>query len=153
MLEIEKELFQNQMNIRPLDFVTENLFILGSPLAVFLTLRGVRPGGTGLQDHILPKRLCKNLFNLFHPSDAIAYRLEPLILKHYSTISPIEVHRASDSSSAKHIPYKEMKSKALKTSNVEMASNIKESTGSTISCIIFLILTKIVCFLLNSICS
>lgn len=138
-------------------FKTENLFCLGSPLAVFLALRGVRPAGNGLQDHILPKHLCKNLFNLFHPYDAIvcdlnlkkkflfllnyililkAYRLEPLILKHYSTIMPIEVHNSSDSTNAKHVPYEEMKNKAIK-SDVELAGTVKESgnTSSGLSCL------------------
>ncbi|KAJ8308504.1 hypothetical protein KUTeg_013378 [Tegillarca granosa] len=32
----------------------ENLFCLGSPLAVFLALRGIRPKGKGTIDHILP---------------------------------------------------------------------------------------------------
>jgi phospholipase DDHD1 len=71
MQEIERNLLQSNKNITTILFSAENLFILGSPLAVFLALRGVRPAGVGTQDHILPKHLCKRLFNVFHPSDPI----------------------------------------------------------------------------------
>ncbi|KAL4656257.1 phospholipase DDHD1-like [Arapaima gigas] len=75
-----------------LKFKVENFFCMGSPLAVFLALRGIRPGNTGYQDHILPKTICRRLFNIFHPTDPVAYRLEPLILKHYSNIAPVQIH-------------------------------------------------------------
>ncbi|KAG7220749.1 hypothetical protein INR49_031992 [Caranx melampygus] len=75
-----------------LKFKVENFFCMGSPLAVFLALRGIRPGNNGVQDHILPTTICKRLFNIFHPTDPVAYRLEPLILKHYSNIAPVQIH-------------------------------------------------------------
>ena len=59
MQEIEKNLIKANSNITSLEFKAENYFLLGSPLAVFLALRGVRPAGVGTQDHILPKHLCK----------------------------------------------------------------------------------------------
>uniref|UniRef100_A0A8C7D0E8 DDHD domain containing 1 n=1 Tax=Oncorhynchus kisutch TaxID=8019 RepID=A0A8C7D0E8_ONCKI len=70
-------------------------FCMGSPLVVFLTLRGIRPGNSGEQDHILPRCICQRLFNVFHPTDPVAYRLEPLILKHYSNIGPAQIHWCS----------------------------------------------------------
>ncbi|KAK6297716.1 hypothetical protein J4Q44_G00322990 [Coregonus suidteri] len=75
-----------------LKFKVENFFCMGSPLAVFLALRGIRPGSNVTQDHILPKSICQRLFNVFHPTDPVAYRLEPLILKNYSNISPVQIH-------------------------------------------------------------
>ncbi|KAK5853329.1 hypothetical protein PBY51_007125 [Eleginops maclovinus] len=75
-----------------LKFKVENFFCMGSPLAVFLALRGIRPGNSCVQDHILPSSICKRLFNIFHPTDPVAYRLEPLILKHYSNIAPVQIH-------------------------------------------------------------
>uniref|UniRef100_A0A674D2W2 DDHD domain containing 1b n=1 Tax=Salmo trutta TaxID=8032 RepID=A0A674D2W2_SALTR len=75
-----------------LKFKVENFFCMGSPLAVFLALRGIRPGNNVTQDHILPKSICQRLFNVFHPTDPVAYRLEPLILKNYSNISPVQIH-------------------------------------------------------------
>lgn len=44
---------------------------MGSPLAVFLALRGIRPGSTGSQDHILPREICNRLLNIFHPTDPV----------------------------------------------------------------------------------
>ncbi|KAM4521670.1 phospholipase DDHD1b [Odontesthes bonariensis] len=79
------------VTVPALKFKVENFFCMGSPLAVFLALRGIRPGNNVEQDHILPTSICKRLFNLFHPTDPVAYRLEPLILKHYSNIAPIQI--------------------------------------------------------------
>lgn len=38
-----------------------------------------------------------------------AYRIEPLVLKHYSTIAPLKIHKIHDN---KKTPYSEMKAKA-----------------------------------------
>ncbi|XP_047623318.1 phospholipase DDHD1 isoform X2 [Phacochoerus africanus] len=89
-----------------LKFKVENFFCMGSPLAVFLALRGIRPGNTGSQDHILPREICNRLLNIFHPTDPVAYRLEPLILKHYSNISPVQIHWYNTSNP---LPYECMK--------------------------------------------
>ncbi|GFS17842.1 phospholipase DDHD1 [Elysia marginata] len=95
--------------VKSLPFTVENLFAIGSPLSVFLALRGVRPQGSGTQDLIVPSSLCKRLFNIFHPSDPVAYRLEPLILKHYSTIMPLHIHHFS---APKKEPYSKIPRKA-----------------------------------------
>ncbi|XP_048097065.1 LOW QUALITY PROTEIN: phospholipase DDHD1 [Alosa alosa] len=87
-------------------FKVENLFCMGSPLAVFLALRGIRPGTSGLQDHIMPATICTRLFNVFHPTDPVAYRLEPLILKHYSNIAPVQIHWCNTTNPT---PYDEMR--------------------------------------------
>ncbi|KAL5008166.1 hypothetical protein ScPMuIL_013747 [Solemya velum] len=93
-----------------LKFQIENLFCIGSPLAVFLALRGVRPSGKGCLDHIVPSSACKHLYNIYHPSDPVAYRLEPLILKHYAGIMPLSVHHFDDQ---KKTPYQKMKSRGI----------------------------------------
>lgn len=49
----------------------ENFFCMGSPLAVFLALRGIRPGTSCQQDHIMPTTICRRLFNVFHPTDPV----------------------------------------------------------------------------------
>ncbi|XP_053922798.1 phospholipase DDHD1 isoform X5 [Cuculus canorus] len=89
-----------------LKFKVENFFCMGSPLGMFLVLRGVRPGNSGSQDHILPRTICKRLLNIFHPADPVAYRLEPLILKHYSNILPVQIHWYS---TVNPPPYEHMK--------------------------------------------
>nr|DBA14723.1 TPA: hypothetical protein GDO54_005651 [Pyxicephalus adspersus] len=98
---------KNSLSLTPaLKFKVENFFCMGSPLAVFLALRGIRPGNSGTQDHILPRAICNRLFNIFHPADPVAYRLEPLILKHYSNVSPVQIH---SSNTTNPVPYKQMR--------------------------------------------
>uniref|UniRef100_A0A673K295 DDHD domain-containing protein n=1 Tax=Sinocyclocheilus rhinocerous TaxID=307959 RepID=A0A673K295_9TELE len=96
-----------------LTFKVENFFCMGSPLAVFLALRGIRPGNTGDQDHIMPKSICRRLFNIFHPTDPVAYRLEPLVLKHYSNIAPVQIHWCNTISPT---PYDEIRPSHLSVS-------------------------------------
>lgn len=60
-------LFQNR-----LAFNVEKLFLLGSPLGMFLTSRG------DVRDFI-PLMKCPQTLNIYHPNDPVAYRLEPLI--------------------------------------------------------------------------
>uniref|UniRef100_A0A1I8H070 DDHD domain-containing protein n=2 Tax=Macrostomum lignano TaxID=282301 RepID=A0A1I8H070_9PLAT len=57
-----------------LDFAPRALFALGCPLAFFLAARGRTTLGAEFR---LPGGAC--LFNLFHPLDPLAFRLEPLL--------------------------------------------------------------------------
>lgn len=118
--EIENNLFKSNNNVTPLGFTTENFFSLGSPLAVFLAMRGVRPAGTGNQEHILPKHLCKHLYNIFHPSDPIAYRIEPLIIKNYSIKSPLEILK---SDVMPKVTYRELNEKRAISNATSQESN------------------------------
>ncbi|NWX87119.1 DDHD1 Phospholipase, partial [Nothoprocta ornata] len=111
-----------------LKFKVENFFCMGSPLAVFLALRGIRPGNSGSQDHILPKTICNRLLNIFHPTDPVAYRLEPLILKHYSNISPVQIHWYN---TANPLPYEHMKPSFLNPTK-EPTSVTESESASTI---------------------
>ncbi|CAK4652308.1 unnamed protein product [Aphanomyces euteiches] len=56
-----------------LDFQVEHYFAFGSPIGAFLPLYGTVKG----DDLVLPTT--KNLYNIYHPIDPIAYRLEPLL--------------------------------------------------------------------------
>uniref|UniRef100_A0A8C7U7X6 SEC23 interacting protein n=1 Tax=Oncorhynchus mykiss TaxID=8022 RepID=A0A8C7U7X6_ONCMY len=58
-----------------LDFEPVNFFALGSPLGMFLTVRGLKKIEENYQ---LPT--CKGFFNIYHPLDPVAYRIEPMIL-------------------------------------------------------------------------
>ncbi|XP_046798576.1 phospholipase DDHD1 isoform X6 [Gallus gallus] len=119
-----------------LKFKVENFFCMGSPLAVFLALRGIRPGNSGSQDHILPRTICNRLLNIFHPTDPVAYRLEPLILKHYSNISPVQIHWYN---TANPLPYEHMKPSFLNptkeptsVTDGESASTVPSPTTSPV---------------------
>ncbi|XP_026968585.1 SEC23-interacting protein isoform X1 [Sagmatias obliquidens] len=58
-----------------LDFEPEIFFALGSPIGMFLTIRGVDSID---ENYRLPT--CKGFFNIYHPLDPVAYRLEPMIV-------------------------------------------------------------------------
>ncbi|CAK9810627.1 Phospholipase DDHD1 [Anthophora quadrimaculata] len=69
-----------------LQFPIENLFCLGSPLSVFLALRTPSPSN---KTDLMPQGLCKRFYNIFHWSDPVAYRMEPLLERGYSKIEPV----------------------------------------------------------------
>jgi len=62
-------------------FQIDNLFCLGSPLSVFLALRMRNPQAPGHVETILPPCLCNRFYNVFHPSDPVAYRYELFYIK------------------------------------------------------------------------
>ena len=73
-----------------LPFEPDTTLLLGSPVGLFLSLRGAREAFEGLRGDSqestfsLPTR---RLLNVFHPSDPVAYRIEPLLLP--SDLDPI----------------------------------------------------------------
>ncbi|CAF3993390.1 unnamed protein product [Rotaria sordida] len=74
---------QVSIQYEKLKFPVAYFFALGSPIAIFLTARGI----TSLaSDYTFPT--CKGLLNIFHPYDPVAYRLEPLIDRKW-TVSPV----------------------------------------------------------------
>eukprot|EP00795_Rhopilema_esculentum_P013592 gene13592-4487_t len=81
-----------------LNFKVENVFSIGSPLGAFLILKGIRPRDD-LEQHILPSSVCSRFFNIYDPTDPIAYRLEPLIYEHYADIPPVKIKRLTKSGS------------------------------------------------------
>ncbi|KAJ8248415.1 hypothetical protein GJAV_G00241790 [Gymnothorax javanicus] len=58
-----------------LDFSPVSFFALGSPIGMFLTVRGLERIEENYQ---LPT--CRGFFNIYHPLDPVAYRIEPLIV-------------------------------------------------------------------------
>ncbi|KAJ6151615.1 hypothetical protein N7470_007212 [Penicillium chermesinum] len=62
-----------------LNFECEEFFCLGSPLALFQMLKGKTVAGYSP---------CRDIYNIFHPSDPVSYRLEPLISPAMATLKP-----------------------------------------------------------------
>uniref|UniRef100_T1HB26 DDHD domain-containing protein n=1 Tax=Rhodnius prolixus TaxID=13249 RepID=T1HB26_RHOPR len=103
-----------------LDFELDNFFCLGSPLSVFLALR-VPKGQHGY--HLFPPTLCNRLYNIFHLTDPVAYRLEPLIVKDYARIAPLSLHPYN---AVRPIPYSEM---PLELSDLEQSAYVAASSA------------------------
>lgn len=102
----------------PLEFDCEELICLGSPIALFQMLKGKTIAGRDtlgaqgknsldIENNTPPRALhsntrselnerstivsspkCQQLYNIFHPSDPVSYRIEPLISPAMSTLKP-----------------------------------------------------------------
>ncbi|XP_031263276.1 phospholipase SGR2-like [Pistacia vera] len=63
-----------------LEFKVYTFFAVGSPLGVFLALRNIRIGIGKGQDYMDEENIieempaCRQMFNIFHPYDPVAYR-------------------------------------------------------------------------------
>lgn len=59
---------------------------MGSPLAVFIIMRGAD------YKTVLPEsNKIERIYNIFHPYDPVAYRLEPLFHENYRYIRPVKL--------------------------------------------------------------
>jgi hypothetical protein len=67
-----------------LNFSPSAFFAMGSPIPMFLTVRGIETIGA---DFRLPT--CATVYNIFHPFDPIAYRIEPMIDSSFVDIKPV----------------------------------------------------------------
>ncbi|KAM9163797.1 triacylglycerol hydrolase DDHD2 isoform 1-T4 [Pangshura tecta] len=66
---------QVSANYPQLIYKPDIFFAFGSPIGMFLTVRGVKRIDP---NYSLPT--CKGFFNIFHPFDPVAYRIEPMII-------------------------------------------------------------------------
>ncbi|XP_015115012.1 protein retinal degeneration B isoform X2 [Diachasma alloeum] len=73
-----------------LDFEVSEFFMFGSPLALVLAYRKI--SSTGEKSNI-QRPLVNQVYNLFHPTDPVAARLEPLISARCSLLPPVNVAR------------------------------------------------------------
>ncbi|KAL7294405.1 hypothetical protein TKK_0012407 [Trichogramma kaykai] len=75
-----------------LDFEVNELFMFGSPLSLVLAYRRISSSSGEKSSNI--NRPCVNqVYNLFHPTDPVAARLEPLISARFSLLPPVNVAR------------------------------------------------------------
>ncbi|CAI9259829.1 unnamed protein product [Lactuca saligna] len=78
-----------------LEFEVDTFYAVGSPLGVFLALRNVRIGIGQGKDYWNNENVheempsCRQMFNIFHPFDPVAYRVEPLVCKDYVNSRPV----------------------------------------------------------------
>ncbi|EDS45238.1 m-rdgb2 retinal degeneration protein b [Culex quinquefasciatus] len=78
----------SESRLPKLEFEVGDFFMFGSPLAVVLAARRLSDSryGTG-------KPACTQIYNLFHPTDPTASRLEPLLSARFSMLAPVNVPR------------------------------------------------------------
>ncbi|XP_036791901.1 phospholipase DDHD2 isoform X4 [Oncorhynchus mykiss] len=66
---------QVSINYPQLAFHPQTFFAFGSPIGMFLTVRGLKRIDP---NYTFPT--CKNFYNIYHPFDPVAYRIEPMIV-------------------------------------------------------------------------
>ncbi|KAG9354715.1 hypothetical protein JZ751_001428 [Albula glossodonta] len=66
---------QVSINYPQLAFQPQTFFAFGSPIGMFLTVRGLKRIDP---NYTFPT--CKSFFNIYHPFDPVAYRIEPMIV-------------------------------------------------------------------------
>ncbi|XP_018026574.1 protein retinal degeneration B [Hyalella azteca] len=72
-----------------LEYETCDVFLLGCPLALVLLKRKMI-----CTTHYVPARpRCQQLYNLFHPTDPLALRLEPLLAPRLAALPPVIIPR------------------------------------------------------------
>nr|CCA20336.1 phospholipase putative [Albugo laibachii Nc14] len=86
---------KKELNFPPLNFMVDNFFAAGSPVPVMILSRGdlnieERHFTAGIN---MPR--CNRYFNIFHPIDPIAYRVEPLIKKEMDKKAPVQLLNAA----------------------------------------------------------
>uniref|UniRef100_A0A671QWU2 Phospholipase DDHD2-like n=1 Tax=Sinocyclocheilus anshuiensis TaxID=1608454 RepID=A0A671QWU2_9TELE len=67
-----------------LAFHPQAFFAMGSPIGMFLTVRGLKRIDP---NYSFPT--CKSFYNIFHPFDPVAYRIEPIILSQDMDLPPM----------------------------------------------------------------
>uniref|UniRef100_A0A0D9WAQ1 DDHD domain-containing protein n=1 Tax=Leersia perrieri TaxID=77586 RepID=A0A0D9WAQ1_9ORYZ len=89
------ESYTPQIRYTKLNFKVDTFYAVGSPLGVFLSLRNVRIGIGRGQDYWQNENIveempcCRQMFNIFHPFDPVAYRIEPLVCEDYISKRPV----------------------------------------------------------------
>ncbi|XP_055526157.1 protein retinal degeneration B isoform X2 [Wyeomyia smithii] len=71
-----------------LEFEVGDFFMFGSPLSIILAARRLSDSRYGAH-----KPSCTQIYNLFHPTDPTASRLEPLLSARFSILLPVNVPR------------------------------------------------------------
>ncbi|KAH3666424.1 hypothetical protein WICMUC_005692 [Wickerhamomyces mucosus] len=91
ILSLQPSKFSTIKDPKHLIFKVDNFISMGSPVGVFNLLKNKQIGsvdinGTSTKDISVPR--CNNFYNVFHPCDPIAYRIEPLVSPEFSKFQP-----------------------------------------------------------------
>jgi len=128
-------------NASRLDFTVDNFFGVGSPVGMFQLLKGNHLVGrtisanknsnsfTGSHNTVSPA--VNNYYNVFHPSDPVAYRVDPLVHREAASLAPKLVPFAEGSFPSQIQALQQMSVKlASEATNMwNMAASILPSTN------------------------
>jgi len=110
-----------------LDIQPAAFFALGSPTGMFMAVRGIESLG---REFHLPT--CKNFYNIFHPYDPVAYRIESLVDKEFSELRPLLVphHKGRK---RMHLELKETMSRVGTDIKQKVMDSLKATMGAVYS--------------------
>ncbi len=76
-----------------LEFPVNDLFLLGSPVGFFLFLNStcIRHLSDPQPNRSTSKPYCNHLYNIYHPSDPVAHRIEPLFSQRLVGMKPVSI--------------------------------------------------------------
>ncbi|KAB0792480.1 hypothetical protein PPYR_14439 [Photinus pyralis] len=81
----------DQSSLPKFEFDVSDFFMFGSPLALVLAYR--KMSSADEKNSNINRPNCVQVYNLFHPTDPVAARLEPLLSARFSIMPPINVAR------------------------------------------------------------
>ncbi|CAG0925135.1 unnamed protein product, partial [Notodromas monacha] len=76
-----------------LDFEVSSFFLMGSPLSIILAFRRIQNSED--RNGMPPRPACGQIYNLFHPANPVASRIEPLLATRFAQLPPIPIPRYS----------------------------------------------------------
>ncbi|KAJ3150475.1 hypothetical protein HDU86_006648 [Geranomyces michiganensis] len=87
---------RSNMSYGTLEFEVDRLFVVGSPVGLFLLLKGDKMQARKPRSsaHPLEGVSCPAVnafYNIFHPHDPVAYRIEPCISREFSEQKPVPI--------------------------------------------------------------
>ncbi|KAF2073454.1 hypothetical protein CYY_005239 [Polysphondylium violaceum] len=110
-------------------FKVENVFGMGSPVGIFLTLKGINIGQLDIKSE-LPN--CKNWYNIFSKTDPVAYRIEPFIDSNYLNYEPCNIEVQPEKKGfQKFTGFFSFKSNTATTSSTKLTNTNSSSTTTT----------------------
>ncbi|GAB6028613.1 hypothetical protein CHUAL_004450 [Chamberlinius hualienensis] len=80
-----------QSHVTKLEFDVSDFIMFGSPLGMILAFRKIHSFDD--KSSVPPRPVCTQVYNLFHPMDPLASRLEPLISLVFSRLQPVKIAR------------------------------------------------------------
>ncbi|CAI5726849.1 unnamed protein product [Peronospora effusa] len=89
------EIASNGVRFPGLEFEVDNFFGVGSPVGVMILARGDLNINDGEFTPGIKIPNCRRYFNLYHPIDPVAYRIEPLIKQEMHDKEPVQLMQYS----------------------------------------------------------
>ena len=105
-------------------FSPSAFYALGSPIGMFLSVRGITSLGSNFRFETCPK-----FFNIFHPYDPVAYRFESLLSEDFAKLRPVVIPHHK----GRKRMHLELKDTVTKLMTTDIKRKIIDSLSSTLS--------------------